>query len=175
MEREGRHIAINLGKRQMWFPILIENGFAAYTPWLRERWFSFTADKGRVEATVFKLHLTSKYIHWSDAHFGTTFCLFLLSVWFSPEMSQKKLCGQLRRVSWIPRWLSLGPCYTEPVLFMMLQVERVRTILPSNLLCPNYRGKTAEKEESLSRYWSKLQLWWGVNASVWLLRVLYLW
>lgn len=49
MEREGKHIAINLGKRQMWFPILIENVFAAYTPWLRESWFSFTADKGKEE------------------------------------------------------------------------------------------------------------------------------
>lgn len=32
---------------------------------------------------------------------------------------------------------------TGSVLFVVLQVERVRTILPSQLLCPKYRGKTA--------------------------------
>lgn len=91
----------------------------------------------RVEDVVFNPHLTSKYSHWSDTHIGTRICFFLFYMWFPLEMIQKKLPGQLRRQCHAySNEVSLGPCHTKTVLFMTLQVERVRTILPSQILCP---------------------------------------
>lgn len=46
----------------------------------------------------------------------------------------------------------------------MLQVERIKPILPSQLLCPNYRGKTAAKGgRSLSKNSPELQIFLAVS------------
>lgn len=63
----------------MWFPTLTKWGFEAYTPWFQGSWFWFTAEKGRVETTESKPHLTSKYSHWSDTHFGICLSFFAFS------------------------------------------------------------------------------------------------
>lgn len=73
------------------------------------------------------------------------------------EMSQKKPPDQLRTD--FP-WTHV----TGSVLFMMLQVERVKPILPFQLLCPDYKGKTAAKgRRSLPKNSPELQTFLAIS------------
>jgi len=72
-------------------------------------------------------------------------------------MSQKKLPGQLREDSVLHTQMTFPGHKLHQVCAIHGAAGGVRTILHSQLLCPNYGRKTAAKEGSLPSRWPDLQ------------------